>query len=1184
MLASLTVSSNFNTSFAYYLFRHCLFFVLCGYLSICHSHASEDVTPLTDYLVKNLTTEEGLPMNQLNYIGVSQEGFLWIASFEGLIRYDGVDFKSITHHDYAQLRGGAFHLAIDHSNALWAFDTNHRYLFRLKDGNIQHWETDRLTDVLDYNLFLDWHGEIVLLGKNHFYKVIDDMLTRYSIPGTEGLSIHYAQFASDGSLWLADKSQGIHHIVDGQVTWFDPKTLGSKSGRIVLLEQGIDQTIWAISADNDLLHFQNGQWQLYQDPTLSQSGLTRAMLSESNGTLWIGTQNGMFRYQEGQIHKLPSNHYQDADHIYSIARTPDGNIAYSTFNNGLKLIQKRVFKTHTRADNFQYGAVRSITSEANGSTYLIGSSAGVSRISKESGSIEVLFPALKNVDITDIEIISQDHIYFSSYSQGLYEYKNNELRRYTQEDGLPADTIYQIQKMPDGRLALGTYNGLVFFDGQQFEPLPAETQLPSNLIISLYLDGDTLWFSMASAGIYAYRNGQIIPTSQGTELESTTVFHITKDSQGNLWGGYSGGILKIKDGQLKVYEMPKSFPYINIFHVWRDANEGLWLTTNAGLYRVKISDIEHTTSSHTFTYQSYLKTDGLPSNNITALSEVYAEQDTLWIPFSGGIVELNPARLRNEAFQPRLLIDQVRVNGINLPTTELNNETPKEFAPGLRYMRINYTAPRFQGGEDLIFRYRLKGFEDWDESSRREAVYTNLPPGDYTFEVSCMADTSTDPKEVQWARFHFTIHPYFHQTVWFYFLIFSAFALVAYLAHNWRLKRSQRQNERLETLVNQRTQELKHQSEELLMAKEHAESANRLKSEFTANISHEIRTPMNSIIGFTDILRSEINDPTHKDYLNTVYKSATMLMAMFNDLLDLSKIEANKLSMHPRPSDLIKECHETLQMLSPKLNQKGLSIHFEHSPNFPKQVLIDATRFRQVLLNIVGNAIKFTDTGGIKINLKLRQASESHANISCQIDDTGIGIPQKMQKRIFHAFEQASRDFTRNETGSGLGLAISLRLIQMMHGRILVDSKEGVGSTFTIELPSVVICHHEKSSPHSTQQFESAQHSNEAFPSEINASWMIEMFKLETLGQEALDTLLGIIKDELMPALTKMDTARFQSIIYKLQAINTTKNIEQLDALCHLIREYSERIDISGSRHLRRILNDALIELNHPHT
>lgn len=1022
-------------------------------VSVALSAQTGEITPIEDYLVKNLTTDDGLPMNQLNHMGISKRGFLWIATFEGLTRYDGHAFKNITHNDYPALRGGAFDLEIDGQGVLWAFDTNHRFLFRYKDGVISHWATDDFTKVVDYTLFKDWDDQVVILGGNRFYRMQEDRIVEYPLTGVGNLSIHSALFADDGSLWLADMKRGLHRIRNGKVERFDPENYGAQSGRIVNLEQGRHRSVWAITSSNELLHYESGRWTHYSDPKLSASGPTRDLLADTNGTLWIGTQSGMFRLHDSKIEKLPTSQHQDADHIFSISQTAEGNVAYSTFNNGLKLLQKRTFKAYTEQHGLARGVSRCIVPSPDGA-YLAGSTEGVTVINPESDHVENVFPELDNIDVTDIVVKDAGHIFFATYGQGLYEYRDGRMRNYTMEDGLPSDTVYQISFLPDGRLALGTYSGLGLFDGTRFTQISVEDGLNSNIVLSLFLDDEKgLLLSLASGGLSAYRDGRVVHLTENSPLKHSTVFHLTQDEEGIIWGGYSGGLFRMsKDEKIELFDLTGNFPRVNIFHVWNDNRGGVWLTSNSGIYRI---DREWFDSPETeLQYDSFLKTDGLPSNNVTALSRAYADQNAFWIPFNGGIVKLDPERAKQAQHQPEVFIDVVKANGTIIEDAPLQENKGTVFEPGLRYLRIHYTAPNFMADNRAAYTYRLKGFEDWQNTLQREAVYTNLPPGDYTFEV-IYGQYDTVPEDTPRASYAFTLKPYFQQTAWFYILIAGSLLLLGYGFNYVRLRASRRKHERLEALIDARTHELRQQSEELKMAKEHAESASRLKSEFTAKISHEIRTPMNSIMGFTDLLRLDIKDPGHKDYLETIYKSGTVLTKMIDDLLDLSKIEANKLSLHYRNCDLVTVCTEAIQMLGPKIKEKSLTLRFNADPNIPAAIRTDPTRFRQIMLNVVGNAIKFTDEGCIDVKLKLLRRTKKSADIECTVVDTGEGILEPMLERIFNTFEQASRDFTRPETGSGLGLAISQRLADMMGGQLSVHSVHGEGSTFTIHFPEL---------------------------------------------------------------------------------------------------------------------------------
>ncbi len=1141
---------------------------------------AQNITPIGDYLIKTLTTDEGLPMNQLNYLDTSQNGFLWIGTFEGLVRYDGLNFNSINHQSFPSLRGGAFDVKIDKHDRVWAFDTNHRILFRYSNGELQNWNTDSYTKVVDYTLFEDWDGNVLFLGGNDFYRITtNNEIQRVTIDGLDELSPHTALFADDRSLWIADTNSDLYRITNGRKIQFKPEDIGARSNRLVSLEQGNGDSIWAISSENDLLHYKDAKWHLYSSPELYTSGPVRDLLAEENGTVWIGTQNGMFRFNQGSIERLPDTPNQDADHIFSITQTPEGSIAYSTFNNGLKILLKRVFKTYTEQHGLTRGAARCIIPTQDGSL-LFGTTEGIIQLSPKNDQLKTIYPELKGVDVTDIVEVRPGHLYFASYGQGLYEFKDGTFSRYTQDDGLSSDTIFQMEPLPDGRLALGTYFGLCIYDGAQFEQYSVEQGLSSNIVLSLFVDQEeTLWLSMASGGLCTYKDGEIEHFSEGSPIGSSTIFHLFKDDDDIIWGGYSGGFFRIRNGEFDVYDLTGSFPHVNIFHVWNDG-KSIWLSTNAGLFQILGEAITSNKNFADIPYHSYLKTDGLPSNNVTALSAAHATPTSFWVPFSGGVVKVEPERTLQQRYTPTVLIDEVLANEASVSPMSGQNASVKVFKPGLRYLRIKYTAPTYQSSDRVTFKYRLKGFEDWRESPQRDAIYTNLPPGEYTFEVSIIPPTdATIPPST--ASFRFTIKPYFYQTLYFYIFAACAFLLIGYLTNFLLLQASRRQRYRMEQLIESRTSELRRQSEELAVAKEHAESVNRLKSEFTANISHEIRTPMNSIIGFTDILRAEITEPHHQDYLNTILKSGSTLLHMIDDLLDLSKIEANKLSLHPRPSNLISECSESLQMLSPKIEEKVLTLDYQADSEIPSLVNIDPARFRQVVLNIVGNAIKFTDNGTIVVRLELVQCSHTSAHIRFSVTDTGDGIPEHMLDNIFNAFEQASRDYKRSETGSGLGLSISKRLIEMMHGTIQVESKLGIGSTFTIDFPEFEICDDSNYKVEQPQALPKvSEESQRTNVSTVELEWLLGILQHSNLTSQDRRTITKIFKNDLLAALTVLDSNRLHSSINSLQQLNKIYKIEELGQLCDLIQEYCDRIDIAKSRQLRDLVQQALTTLS----
>lgn len=433
--------------------------------------------------------------------------------------------------------------------------------------------------------------------------------------------------------------------------------------------------------------------------------------------------------------------------------------------------------------------------------------------------------------------------------------------------------------------------------------------------------------------------------------------------------------------------------------------------------------------------------------------------NVVWIGGTEGIVRVDVDRWNESETAPfATVIRQAITTGGDSSDPQAQAITAKPLPYARNSVRFEFAANTYALGASLRYQTRLGGFEhgSWSDFSERTSVdYTNLPEGSYVFEVRAL---DVNGQLGTAALLHFQISPPWHRTYLAYGTYSLLLATGLFGLARWQLGRFRRKHARLETVVAARTSELRAREAELLSAKESADTANRAKSAFLANMSHELRTPLNAILGYTQILlKDQTQSPRNRERLTVVDQSGNHLLAMINEVLDLSKIEAGKLTVNPTDFSLNDLIDDICAAFRQRVAEKGLEFQCGCTAEMKRSVRADAGKLRQILFNLLGNAVKFTERGGVSLEV----TSAGADRVCFEVKDTGVGIAPEELRDIFLTFHQSGKASSAGQ-GTGLGLAISERLVELLGGHLQVESELEKGSRFWFELELPAIASAEK--------------------------------------------------------------------------------------------------------------------------
>ncbi len=1022
------------------------------------------------YNFKFYGQEQGLQNLAVQVVLQDREGFLWVGTQNGLFRYDGSRFKEFTKDDgLPAARIESLQEAAD--GTLWV--GTGAGLARRKGGRFEAVPLNGASGVVGHEgIAADSQGRLYIATDHGLLAGTSEeglvKFTPVSSVDSETFSVYLDR---TGRLWFGC-GLDLCILENGSVRAAG-RAMGLPPDRWDAILEDPDGNLW-VRSEKSLYMRSRGSDRFQVQPEVAASeGAYPALELDSIGRLLVPTSDGLARRTAKGWETVTVDDGLGSTGISAVFRDREGNIWLGLLGSGLaRWLGYNEWQSWTDREGLSRPSVSSLAGLNLGDAsrmLWVGTEDGLDYAEMRNGRLNWKHRKIPGIAKIRTVVSGPDGtLWIGGDETGLtrFDSHSGRLQRFGAAQGLAGGVQYLMTDR-EGRVWASTDQGLYRTTaGTRFEKISPPATSPENFAMTAEDQSGGVW-AAGDFGLVRFSKDDRFAGGQWTRytladgLKSSAIAQVAADPDGSVWIGYRGGLgithLSFAKGQTARPTKVEHFSTTNNAlrsdksnSLGFDRRGWLWVGTDQG---VDVFDRTH--------WRHFGRSEGLIWDDCNANAFLAAQDGAVWIGTSRGLSRFEPQSVPPPSIPPQVVFTSVTLGG-----TPLDVSGDLAVPWNRRPLRVRFSALTYANESGVEFQYRLGGEgASWQDTSERELNFAALPPHVFTLEVK--ARNGQGAWSAAPAKLSFPVQPPWWESVWFVGGMILMLAALARLILLSRTRRLVAERHTLEEAVFERTHALAaeklraehekavvdRQKREIERLLDEAKEVSRHKSEFLANMSHEIRTPMNGVLGMTNlVLATQLTDE-QREYVETARLSADFLLTVLNDILDFSKIEAGRLDLSPVEFSL-KECLEqTGRMLSLQIANKKLEYSLSVADDVPDRLVGDPDRLRQILLNLLGNAIKFTDQGGISISVRRQAPGDTGAgadgvNLLFAVRDSGVGIPQDKQGVIFDAFRQADGSTTRKYGGTGLGLAICSRLVEMMGGSIGVESEPGKGSTF----------------------------------------------------------------------------------------------------------------------------------------